>query len=147
PGLFFLDAHSDTGTPQTSATGGAAGMDLALATGVGPALLSNIDGQGALVRPADVALLGLRGIGPAGVEALGQAGLRACPRPELRRMGIAAVVRSEIGRLSAQGVKGFWIHLDADVRDDAVMPAVDSRYPGGLSYPELTLALRELLAS
>ena len=31
--------------------------------------------------------------------------------------------------------------------DDAVMPAVDSRQPGGLGYPELVGALRVLLRS
>jgi arginase len=44
-------------------------------------------------------------------------------------------------------VDGFWIHLDADVLDDAVMPAVDSRQPDGLSYAELIELLRVLLGS
>jgi hypothetical protein len=42
---------------------------------------------------------------------------------------------------------GFWLHLDADVLDDAVMPAVDYRLPGGLSPTELGEVLRVLLAS
>jgi arginase len=37
---------------------------------------------------------------------------------------------------------GFWIHLDADVLDDAIMPAVDYRLPGGLSGVELVSVLR-----
>jgi arginase len=44
-------------------------------------------------------------------------------------------------------VDGFWVHLDADVLDDEVMPAVDSRQPGGLSYAELIELLRVLLRS
>jgi arginase len=35
----------------------------------------------------------------------------------------------------------FWLHLDADVLDDAIMPAVDYRLPGGLSWPELEALL------
>ncbi len=42
---------------------------------------------------------------------------------------------------------GFWIHVDADVLDDELMPAVDSRAPGGLSYEALVGLLRPLLAS
>jgi arginase len=38
-------------------------------------------------------------------------------------------------------VDGFWIHLDVDVLDSALMPAVDSPQPDGLSYDEL----REML--
>lgn len=38
-------------------------------------------------------------------------------------------------------------HLDADVLDDAVMPAVDYRIPDGLSWKELTATLAAALAS
>jgi len=37
---------------------------------------------------------------------------------------------------------GFWLHVDADVLDDAIMPAVDYRLPDGLSWEELTTAMR-----
>jgi arginase len=49
--------------------------------------------------------------------------------------------------MKASGVEGFWVHLDADVLDDAIMPAVDSRQPDGLSYTELIEGLRPLLGS
>jgi arginase len=39
------------------------------------------------------------------------------------------------------------IHLDADVLDDAVMPAVDYRLPGGLQLQELGVVLARALAS
>ena len=44
------------------------------------------------------------------------------------------------------GPAGFWIHLDVDVLDDAVMPAVDYRLPGGLSPDELAAVLRAAVA-
>ena len=40
----------------------------------------------------------------------------------------------------------YWVHLDVDVLDDAVMPAVDYRLPGGLSWTELESVLRTALA-
>ena len=45
------------------------------------------------------------------------------------------------------GVEGFWIHLDADVLDDELMPAVDSRQPGGMNYGELVELLGAFLRS
>ena len=39
------------------------------------------------------------------------------------------------------------MHLDADVLDDAVMPAVDYRMPGGLSWKELATVLQVAIAS
>ncbi|RSS72831.1 arginase family protein, partial [Streptomyces sp. WAC05292] len=42
---------------------------------------------------------------------------------------------------------GFWVHLDADVLDPSVMPAVDSPDPGGLFPGELADLLRVLIGS
>ena len=39
------------------------------------------------------------------------------------------------------------MHLDADVLDDAIMPAVDYRMPGGLSWEELATILQAAIAS
>jgi arginase len=49
--------------------------------------------------------------------------------------------------LSQPQIAGFWVHLDADVLDDAVMPAVDYRMPGGLSWGELTKVLQAAIGS
>src|SRR3712207_1394682 len=62
-------------------------------------------------------------------------------------MGPGRAAARAVEALEANGVDGFWVHLDADVLDDAVMPAVDSRQPGGLGHAELVEALRVLLRS
>lgn len=41
----------------------------------------------------------------------------------------------------------FWGHVDADVLDDALMPAVDYRQPGGLSADELATFLAVAIAT
>jgi len=63
----------------------------------------------------------------------------------LRRSGTATAGEDVARRLMRSGVKGTWIHLDVDVLDDAVMPAVDSRQPDGLSHDELEALLRRVL--
>jgi len=40
---------------------------------------------------------------------------------------------------------GFWIHVDADVLDPAVLPAVDSPEPGGPGLEELAELLAPLV--
>ena len=52
-----------------------------------------------------------------------------------------------LGQVAADHLNGFWIHLDADVLGDRLMPCVDSRTPGGLLYEELEQALLPLLCS
>ena len=44
--------------------------------------------------------------------------------------------------LKQPGLGGYWLHLDVDILDPGVMPAVDSPDPGGLDPDQLT----ELLA-
>jgi len=44
-------------------------------------------------------------------------------------------------------LEGYWIHLDVDVIDDEVMPAVDSRQPDGMSYAELGEILLDLVST
>jgi arginase len=139
-GLVFVDGHQDLQTPSVSRTGGAAGMDLALAVGIGPALLSALGGDAPLVGAADVAMLGPRDT-PAWYT--GDAVHRARDAMHvryldaLRRTGMAAAGDEVAAFVLTSGVQGIWIHLDVDVLDDAIMPAVDSRQPNGLSFDEL----------
>ena len=66
---------------------------------------------------------------------------------EVRALGAAEAGSRAVEKMEAGGVEGFWIHLDADVLDEDVMPAVDSRQPDGLSYAELVELLRAALSA
>lgn len=146
-GLVFVDGHEDLQTPAVSQTGGAAGMDLALAVGVGPPLLAALGGDSPLVSPTDVAVLGTRDdpewyVG-ADVRRARDA-MQVLRLPDLRRTGMTIAGGTVARRLVRSGVRGVWIHLDVDVLDDVVMPAVDSRQSGGLAYDELEALLRPI---
>jgi arginase len=150
-GLLFIDGHADFYNPEANPNGEAASMDLALATGRGPALLTNIEGRGPLVHDADVVAFGYR-------DAEEQAAYGSQPLPrelpafdlaQIRRRGVDAAANDAVAHLTrSRGPDGgFWIHVDADVLDDAIMPAVDYRLPGGLSWDELTTVLRTAIQS
>jgi arginase len=53
-GLLFIDGHADFYQPDAEPNGEAASMDLALATGRGPDVVTNLEGRGPLVRDEDV---------------------------------------------------------------------------------------------
>jgi arginase len=61
------------------------------------------------------------------------------------RRGTDLAVRTALERLTRPGLVGFWIHLDADVLDPTVMPAVDSPDPGGLSLDTVAELLLPLV--
>jgi arginase len=49
--------------------------------------------------------------------------------------------------MARREVQGFWIHLDVDVLDESIMPAVDSPDPDGLGWDDLRDLLRTLVRS
>jgi arginase len=149
-GLVFIDGHTDFHTPQSSRTGGAAGMDLALATGYGPEILTNIGGLKPYIRASDTVLLANRDISdPAKYAArhIFQTPIQLLPLDKMRAQGIDSVVHQTLERYEDSAVSGFFIHFDVDVLDTKTMPAVDSPMPGGMSYTEASRLLKGLLKS
>jgi arginase len=148
-GLLFLDGHSDFYQAEANVNGEAASSELAFATGRGPDILTMLEGRGPLVRDEDVVVLGMRDAEEAasyGSQPL-PTRLRAFDLPEIRRRGIEAVAGEAVSLLTRPDLAAFWVHLDADVLDDAIMPAVDYRMPGGLSWDELGLTLDHAIRS
>ncbi|MFI8527024.1 arginase family protein [Promicromonospora sukumoe] len=146
-GLAFLDGHSDFRHPGNApAVGAAAGEDLALVTGRGQPDLTDIDGLRPYVRDDDVAMLGIRDDDEYTAELAGTE-LLVRPVAAVREAGAAAVGRAALDRLERAETDGFWVHVDADVLDPTVMPAVDSPDPGGLDLPEVLELLTVLCAS
>ncbi|WPG39540.1 arginase family protein [Variovorax sp. EBFNA2] len=148
-GLFFIDGNADFFQPEAEPHGEGASMDLAFVTGHGPPQLTDIEGRGPLVRPEDAVAFAYRDHKDQedhGSQPLPQE-LKAIDLPAVRAMGIEAAAGEAVAHLTRAELDGFFIHLDADCLDDALMPAVDFRVPGGLSWDELATALRVALAS
>ncbi|MGN9762959.1 arginase family protein [Streptomyces sp. SD31] len=138
-GLLFLDGHTDFYQPSAEPMGEAASMELALATGRGPRLLTDLEGRGPLLRDEDVVAFGFRDTvesTEAGMQPL-PPHLHAIDLDDVRASGATTAARRAVDRLTAGTGARFWVHLDVDVLDDTLMPAVDYRQPGGLTWEEL----------
>jgi arginase len=119
-GLLFVDGHSDLLTPESSVTGGAAGMDLALVTGTGPPLLTSIDGLTPYIRPADVVLLGYRLPDPTSPSiALPVEPMTALPLGVIQHNGAHFAAAKAVEHFEHQN---FWLHVDVDVLNPVWMP-------------------------
>jgi arginase len=149
-GLLFIDGHADFYQPEAEPTGEAASMDLALVTGRGPEVVTNFEGRRPLVRDEDVVVFAFRDAKVAAAEGSQPlpTRLRAIDLVTVRERGIDRAAADAVAHLEREGgPTGFWIHLDADVLDDAIMPAVDYHLPGGLSWNELSVVLQTAAAS
>jgi arginase len=149
-GLFFIDGHADFYQPGASLTGEVADMDLAIVSGRGPDILTDIEGLKPLVLDQDVVVFGCRDRDQAasyGSQDVYKTNMHIFDLEKVLTLGNRHAASLAIEKLMNDDLAGFWIHLDADVLDDTIMPAVDYRLDGGLSFSDLSELLKILLGS
>jgi arginase len=111
-------------------------------TGRAAPQLADLDGLGPYVADADVVAIGEREGDPAERAAIAQTAIAVLDLPHVREVGVEAIAADALAWLA----RPYWIHVDADVIDSALLGAVDSPAPGGLTFEELAELLRRLLA-
>src|SRR5918996_5961744 len=150
-GLFFIDGHADFYQPEASLTGEVADMDLAIVSGRGPDILTDIEGLKPLVLDQHIVVFGYRDGDQAasyGSQDVYETNMHVFDLKKVHTLGIRYAASLAIEKLMNDNLAGFWIHLDVDVLDDAIMPAVDYRLDGGgLSFSDLSELLKIILGS
>jgi arginase len=151
-GLFFVDGHADFYQPEASLTGEVADMDLAIVSGRGPDILTNIDGLKPVFKDEDVVVFGYRGDAEQsanyGSQDVRHTNMHIFDLSQVRDLKITTAASTAIKRMLKDELVRFWIHLDAEVLDDSIMPAVDYRLDGGgLSFHQLSDLLTILVTS
>jgi arginase len=142
-GLVFVDGHSDFRHPGNAPyVGAAAGEDLALVTGRGSPELAGIEGRRPSVRDHDVVVLGIRENDEYRLD-VQAAGFSVRPAPVLRAEGASRT--AQWAREQLADCAGYWLHIDVDVLDGAIMPAVDAPTHGGIAFAELELLIAGLV--
>jgi arginase len=148
-GLWFVDGHADYFDGESSPTGEAADMELAMLTGDGPPGLVDIGGRVPLVEPADVVILGHRpaSLHPDVALELGRvpAAIARMSAEEIAAEGAAQVAQRWESAIAARGPA--WLHLDLDALDEASLPAISYPQPRGLDWGEFEALARGFLAS
>lgn len=143
-GLAYLDGSADfLRLADAGRVGASAGETLALITGRGQNDVVNIDDLGPYFQDGDIVVLGNRE-DDEDLPNLADAGIPCWTAPRIQESGPAAVAAETLAVFD--DLDGFWVHVDADVLDIDVMPAVDAPDPGGLEYDELVDLLRPLVA-
>lgn len=148
--LVHVDGHSDFRHPGNydvaAALGSAAGMDLALATGRGEPLLADWPGiAGPLVADEQVIQIGERESRDADFAwpDINSTAMTLIDVFAARELGAAKVLDKTRAALARSP---YWLHLDIDVLDQTVMPAVDSPGSPGIDPDDLFAILSALVA-
>ena len=143
-GLIWIDAHADMNTPQTSPSGNVHGMPLACCVGLGPRELTRLAGPAPMVRPQNVALVGVRDVDALEKPHVRRSGVRAFTMRHIDERGLRAVMDDAI-QIASTDTAGFHVSLDMDFLDPGEAPGVGAPIRGGGTYREAHLAL-EMIA-
>ncbi|MEU7864307.1 arginase family protein [Nonomuraea sp. NPDC049141] len=146
--LIFIDGHLDLFTPRDTRTGEVAGMALAIVTGYAAETASALAGPAPLVEPGDVLAIGdadgaRRQASNAAEAATAIPDARVLDATSIHSMGAEAMAERTAALIDREGMP-FWLHLDVDVLDEKVMPAVSFPVSTGIGYSEAEVLLRAL---
>lgn len=139
-GLVHVDGHTDFRHPGNSdECASLAGEALAAAIGRHWPAVADIDGLGPSFDAARTAHIGHRDDDEDLPEVRGILG-GVFSSADVLSLGAAHVG----AKAAAVAGSAYWLQVDVDVLDAAIMPAVDSPDPGGIGAADLTALLREL---
>lgn len=137
-GMLWMDAHGDFNTPETSPSGYIGGMCLAMAAGRG------FDpGTSPSLSPERMVHVGSRALDPPEAEAFRDSDVVLFDSKSVKTMGAAEVAKRASRRLDSAS---DWIacHLDLDVIDPTMIPAINYPTPRGISLKEAAALVRAL---
>lgn len=148
-GLIHLDAHLDYYHKNNREQAAVAGMDLAIVSGRGTEILTNLENRRPYVQSKDIISFGYRETDPEQeiIQEAIAAGITCWSTARLHQRGIERVTADLLNFINRAEVAGFWIHLDADILDATIMPCVDCPEPHGLLWEELTVLVNTILSS
>lgn len=135
-GLFYLDGHTDFMDVSLSETGGVGGMAASIVTGNGHEKLTNILNLSPYIKEENLWCVGNREYDDEYENEIRNSSATYLSLAMLRKQGIKNCVNSFLLEIQSKNLDGFWLHIDVDVLNDAVMPCVDSRTTDGLTYEE-----------
>ena len=109
-GLVFIDGHADFYQPEAEPNGEVASMDLAIVSGRGPAVLTDIDGLKPLMRDEDIVLFGYRDAAQQreyGSQDIRATAMHSLELERVRSMGIPAAANQAVEILRKNNWKNF----------------------------------------
>lgn len=145
-GVFWVDAHGDFNTPESSPSGNIHGMPLAVCVGLGPRALRNIGGAFPKVDPQNIAIIGLRNLDQGEKNNLRKRGVNIFTMEEIDKYGIHRIMKKAFQEV-AKNADYLHVSFDLDSVDPVYAPGVGTPVKGGLDYREAHLIMEMLAES
>jgi len=144
-GLVWFDAHGDMNTPASSPSGNIHGMPLAHLIGLNGTndALASIGGHKGIIKPENVALIGIRDIDRKEAALVRESGVHTWTMRDIDEKGMPRVV-AEVLEVVNQDTAGFHLSFDVDGLDPEVVAGVGTPVPGGVNFREAHLMLETM---
>lgn len=145
-GVFWVDAHADMNTPDTSPSGNIHGMPLAAMLGYGCEELVKLAGDEPALDAENVVIFGARDVDPTEVELVEKTGVRVYTMSEIDYRGMRTCL-DEAMEIVTSGTCGVHLSFDLDGVNPEDAPGVGTPVPGGLTLRESHLICETLAKS
>ncbi|MDP4143091.1 MAG: arginase [Bacillota bacterium] len=146
-GVIWVDAHGDINTHETTESGNIHGMPLASAMGIGPSELTNLYYSGRKIKPENVFIIGARDLDKGELELIKELKLNVYSTKAVRNMGIEAILKEVMNKISMQGIKAVHLSFDIDCLDPNLVPGTGTPVLDGMSIEEAKIVLQKLAES
>ena len=144
--VFWLDAHADFNTSQTSPSGNIHGMPVATSCGIGDQRLLNILPDSKSLPANQVIQIGIRSVDEDERVLLWNQGVHVFDMRKIDEIGMRAVMEQALEIIDGDDVH-LHVSFDADFLDPAIAPGVGTPVQGGVNYREAQLCMEMIYDS
>lgn len=141
-GVFWIDAHADMNTPDTTPTGNIHGMVLASLQGLGNNLLTKIHSEKIKVKTENIVLFGTRDIDEGEGVLIDQLNVKNISYEKLK-INYEKNVEESIKYMKSKTME-VHISLDIDSLNPMIAPGVSTPVSGGLDTKQLSFFLQNI---
>ena len=146
-GVFWVDAHGDFNSDETSPSGNIHGMPLAASAGIGMKELTDLYFDGVKVKPENVFIIGSRDINPGEKILIEKAGVHFYSTEQILKRGAREVTLEALEAVKAAKIENLHLSFDIDIMDPEIIPGTGTRVPNGVSEHEAVAILETIFAS
>jgi arginase len=138
--VFWLDAHADFNTPNSSPSGNLHGMPVAVASGFGHQKLLAMGDAVPMISPTHVVQIGIRSVDAVEKIKVSESGVVIYDMRQIDEIGMRGVMEKALA-FANQPNTHLHVSFDVDFLDPMIAPGVATTVSGGPNYREAQLCM------
>ena len=138
--LFWLDAHADFNTADSSPTGNIHGMPAAIIAGYGHPRLLRVGHATPMIDASRIVQIGIRSVDALEKIKLSESGVTVYDMRRIDEVGMRTILEKALTVCAGDDVH-LHVSFDVDFLDPTIAPGVATTVSGGVNYREAQLCM------